>query len=107
RVLFHTPLSGRVQLSPKRDNEAIARPLSGTEGGSGPFFSPDGAWIGFVANGQLRRIPSAGGVSLKLADSGDATFNRGAWLEDGSIVYYDAPSRTLRRLRSGEVTSKV
>ena len=72
----------------------VARPLAGTEGGSGPFFSPDGAWIGFVANGQLRRIPSTGGASLKLADSVNATFNRGAWLEDGSIVYYDIATLT-------------
>ena len=50
-------------------DEVVARPLAGTEGGSGPFFSPDGASIGFVANGQLRRVPSTGGASLKLADS--------------------------------------
>ncbi|HYW31009.1 MAG TPA: hypothetical protein VE869_05825, partial [Gemmatimonas sp.] len=71
------------------------------------FFSPDGAWIGFVAKGQLRRIPSAGGASLTLEDSVDATYNRAAWLEDGSIVYYDASARTLRRLGSGDTKSKV
>ena len=106
-LVFRSPLTGLGQLYIKRRDEVVARPLAGTEGGSGPFFSPDGAWIGFVANGQLRRIPSTGGASLKLADSVDATFNRGAWLDDGSIVYYDAPTRTLRRLRSGDATSKV
>ena len=30
-------------------DELTARPLAGTEGGSGPFFSPDGATIGYVA----------------------------------------------------------
>ena len=69
--------------------------------------SPDGKWIGFVANGQLRRIPSTGGASLKLADSVDPTYNQGAWLTDGSIYYYDALSRTLRRLRPGEPTPQV
>jgi len=106
-LVFRSPLMGPGQLYIKRRDEVVARPLAGTEGGSGPFFSPDGAWIGFVANGQLRRIPSAGGASLKLADSVDALYNRGAWLEDGSIVYYDRPTLTLRRLRSGEATSKV
>ena len=106
-LVFRSPLTGLGQLYIKRRDEVVARPLAGTEGGSGPFFSPDGAWIGFVANGQLRRIPSTGGASLKLADSVDATFNRGAWLEDGSIVYYDAPTRTLRLLGSGDATSKV
>jgi serine/threonine-protein kinase len=106
-LVFRSPLTGPGQLYIKRRDEVVARPLAGTEGGSGPFFSPDGAWIGFVANGQLRRIPSTGGASLKLEDSVDATFNRGAWLEDGSIVYYDATTRTLRRLRSGDARSKV
>lgn len=106
-LVFRSPLTGPGQLYIKRRDEVVARPLAGTEGGSGPFFSPDGAWIGFVANGQLRRIPITGGASLKLADSVDATFNRGAWLEDGSIVYYDAPTRTLRLLGSGDATSKV
>ena len=106
-LVFRNPLTGPGQLYIKRRDEVVARPLAGTEGGSGPFFSPDGAWIGFVANGQLRRIPSTGGASLKLADSVDATFNRGAWLEDGSIVYYDIATHTLRRLRSGDATSKV
>ena len=106
-LVFRNPLTGPGQLYIKRRDEVVARPLAGTEGGSGPFFSPDGAWIGFVAHGQLRRIPSMGGASLKLADSVDPSFNRGAWLEDGSIVYYDLPTHTLRRLHSGDATSKA
>ncbi len=106
-LVFRSPLSGPGQLYVKRRDDVVARPLAGTEGGSGPFFSPDGAWIGFVANGQLRRVPSTGGTSLRLADSVDATFNRGAWLDDGSIAYYDATTRTLRQLRSGEANARV
>ena len=106
-LVFRNPLTGPGQLYVKRRDEVAARPLAGTEGGSGPFFSPDGAWIGFVANGQLRRVPSTGGASLKLADSVDPSFNRAAWLEDGSIIYYDAPSRTLRRAHSDDAASRV
>jgi eukaryotic-like serine/threonine-protein kinase len=106
-LVFRNPLTGPGQLYIKRRDELVARPLAGTEGGSGPFFSPDGAWIGFVAHGQLRRIPSTGGASLKLVDSVNPTFNRGAWLDDGSIIYYDLPTHTLRWLRSGDATSKT
>ncbi len=106
-LVFPNPLTGPGQLYIKRRDEAVARPLAGTEGGSGPFFSPDGAWIGFVANGQLRRIPSAGGASLKLADSIDPIFNRGAWLDDGSIIYYDLSGHTLNRLEPGDASAKV
>jgi len=106
-LVFRNPLTGPGQLYVKRRDEVVARPLTGTEGGSGPFFSPDGAWIGFFAHGQMRRIPSAGGASLKLADSVDPTFNHGAWLDDGSVVYYDIVTHTLKRIRPGEATSKV
>jgi eukaryotic-like serine/threonine-protein kinase len=104
-LVFRDPLTGPGQLYIKHRDEVTAQPLAGTEGGSGPFFSPDGAWIGFFAHGQLRRIPSTGGASLKLADSVDPEFNHGAWLEDGSIFYYDLPTHSLRRLRSGEAAS--
>jgi len=106
-LVFRNPLTGPGQLYIKHRDEVAARPLAGTEGGSGPFFSPDGAWIGFVAHGQLRKVPSTGGTSTKLAESVYPTYNQAAWLEDGSIFYYDVLTHTLRRLRSGEATSKV
>jgi serine/threonine-protein kinase len=106
-LVFRNPLAGPGQLYLKRRDEIVAHPLAGTEGGSGPFFSPDGAWIGFVANGQLRKVPSTGGTPLKLADGVDPMYNHGAWLADGSIVYYDIGPHALRLLRSGEATSRV
>lgn len=106
-LVFRNPLTGPGQLYIKRRDEIVARPLAGTEGGSGPFFSPDGAWIGFIANGQMRKVPSAGGVSIKLEESVDANYNHAAWLTDGSIVYYDFPNHSLRRLRSGETAAQV
>lgn len=45
-------------------------PMAGTRGGLGgglsPFFSPDGAWIGFFADGRLKRIPSKGGTAVNI-----------------------------------------
>ena len=106
-LVFRDPLTAPGRLYVKRRDELTARPLVGTEDGSGPFFSPDGEWIGFFAHDQLRRIPSAGGASLKLADSVDPAFNQGAWLDDGSIVFYDVTTHTLRRLRSGAAAPEV
>jgi serine/threonine-protein kinase len=106
-LVFRDPLTGPGRLYVKRRDELAPRALAGTEGGSGPFFSPDGAWIGFVAQGQLRRIPSGGGASLKLADSINPLYNQGAWLDDGSIVYYDATTHTLWRLPSGAAAPRV
>jgi hypothetical protein len=55
-------------------------PVAGTEQGSGPFFSPDGEWLGFVADGKLMKVPVVAG-SLRpfaalpswLAQAGDPT----------------------------------
>ena len=32
------------------------RALAGTEGAANPFFSPDGGWLGFFADGKLKKI---------------------------------------------------
>jgi eukaryotic-like serine/threonine-protein kinase len=62
-----------------------ARPLAGTEGAASPFFSPDGQWIGFFADGKLKKVPSSGGAVLTLAD---AQSNRGgAWGPQDTIVF--------------------
>jgi eukaryotic-like serine/threonine-protein kinase len=40
-------------------DQAEAGPIAGTEGAAGPFLSPDGAWIGFCADGALKKVPLA------------------------------------------------
>lgn len=58
-----------------------------------PAVSPDGEWIAFTANNQLRKIPRGGGSAITLADS-LATATKGvAWLDDGTIVYRDDGNR--------------
>ncbi len=68
-------------------------PLDGTERGSSPFFSWDGKWIGFFADGRLKRIPAAGGASIDIAEA--PGFSSGAsWGRDDRIVFaYGADSR--------------
>ena len=46
-----------------------ALPLPGTEGGSHPFFSPDGHWVGFFAEGKLKKTSIDGGKVLTLAEA--------------------------------------
>ena len=67
-------------------------PLAGTERGSSPFFSWDGKWIGFFADGRLKRIPAAGGASVDIAAA--PGFPSGAsWGPDDRIVFaYGADS---------------
>jgi serine/threonine-protein kinase len=61
-----------------------ATPLAGTEGGSYPFFSPDGEWVAFGAGGKLKKISIHGGPTTTLCDA-SGLFG-GAWVENGFIV---------------------
>ncbi len=69
-----------------------ATALSSTEGVRDPFFSPDGQWIGFFADGKLKKISVQGGAAVTLCD---APFDLGgSWGDDGTIVFtrnVDAP----------------
>jgi serine/threonine-protein kinase len=62
-----------------------ATELSGTENARDPFFSPDSQWIGFFADGKLKKISVQGGPAVTLCD---APIDRGgSWGEDGTIVF--------------------
>jgi len=44
---------------------------AGTENAFSPFFSPDGEWIGFFADGKLKKISVEGGAALTLCNAPD------------------------------------
>ena len=60
--------------------------IPGTEGGSHPFFSPDGVWLGFSSDsGELVRLTLTGGPPQTLTDLPGGI--RGAdWGADDTIV---------------------
>jgi len=90
-IVFRDPPAGAGQLYLKRREDLEAQPLAGTEGGTGPFFSPDGAWIGFFVRQEMRKVPVSGGTSLKLVDSINISYPGGTWLDDGSIAFHAWP----------------
>lgn len=60
-------------------------PIEGTEGADNPFFSPDGKWIAFFANGKLKKISLTGGTPETLCDApGD---RGGSWADNGKIYF--------------------
>lgn len=68
-------------------------PVAGTERGSGPFFSPDGEWIGFVADGKLLKVPVSGGQPQTLGSV--AVMAGASWGPDDTIVYTPIFNRGL------------
>jgi serine/threonine-protein kinase len=95
-LVFISERSGSRRLMLRSLDNIEPRPIAGTEGAFSPFFSPDGNWIGFFADGKLKKVPASGGVSFVLAD---APNNRGGvWLTDDSIVYTPDFTTGLRRI---------
>jgi Tol biopolymer transport system component len=78
-------------------NALTARKLPGTDGGTLPFWSPDGRDVGFVAGGQLKRIPADGtGTPAIICPAQDG---RGAtWNRDGVIVFAPTSAGPLMRV---------
>jgi len=75
---------GKVRIYTRPLQQSQLRPLAGTENAYAPFFSPAGDWIGFFAEGKLKKISVDGGAVLTLCD---APVGYGAsWGDDGTIV---------------------
>lgn len=75
------------------------RQLTITDGDAYPFWSPDGRWLGFFANGKLNKIEARGGPVVPLCD---ATNGRGGtWNEGGTIIFQRAWSEGLMKVPAG------
>ncbi len=76
--------NGKQMLASRLLNQSRGSLLAGTENGFDPFFSPDGQWIGFFADGKLKKTSVNGSAPVTLCE---ASVPRGAsWAEDGTIV---------------------
>jgi eukaryotic-like serine/threonine-protein kinase len=73
-------------------------PLKGTEGASYPFWSPDGAYVGFFANGKLEKIAIAGGEPQILATA--LSGRGGSWGTKGVIIYTADAQSSIQRINA-------
>jgi len=69
------------------------RTLPGTENAIAPFWSADGRFIGFAADGMLKKIDVVNGTVQALAD-GD-NLGLGAWNRDNTIVFVRSLGRPV------------
>ena len=64
---------------------AVTESVAGTNGATTPFFSPDGQWLGFFADGRLKKVPLEGGGVTTLTDVPSAF--GAAWPVRHTIVF--------------------
>jgi hypothetical protein len=69
-----------------------ARNLADTEGATFPFWSPDGRYLAFFADGKLRKVEVSGGPVQTICDAPSG--RGGTWNKDGVIVF--TPEAGLR-----------
>ena len=80
-----------------RDLDALEpRAIPGTEGALLPRFSPDGRWIAFTVDRQLKKVPVSGGAAVTIAEG----VSRYSW-GDGNVVVFARPSGGLQRVSAG------
>ena len=84
KLVYAARLGGVVRLFLRPIDSLQAAPIPGTENASAPFFSPDGNWVAFFADGKLKKVPLNGGPVVTLADVAD--HRGGSWAGD-TIVY--------------------
>jgi hypothetical protein len=85
RLAFPASRAGTTQIFVHHMTTRETAPLPGTEGGVLPFWSPDGAQLGFFADGRLKALTIESGT---IADLADAPAPRGAvWHPNGAIVF--------------------
>src|SRR5207247_7787033 len=82
-----------------------AQPLAGTEGASLPFWSPDSRFIGFFANGKLKKIDAAGGPPQTLCNAPNG--RGGTWNREGVIVFAPDILSPTSEEHTSELQSRV
>ena len=92
--------NGRLNL--RRLDQLVAAPIRTTEGApptSNPFFSPNGQWIGFWQNDQLKKVSVNGGSAVVLC-AADNPWGA-SWSADDSIVFGQGPRGIMRVAAAG------
>jgi serine/threonine-protein kinase len=84
---------GPTRLYLKAMHQLASTAVAGTEHASRPFFSPDGRWIGFFANGRLKKVPVSGGAPVSICDAPQP--RGGTWGPGDRIVFAPLPHSGL------------
>ena len=97
RLAYVANRGGKKQLYLRRMDRLKATPITGTEGGYGPFFSPDGQSVGFAVGTKLKKVPLSGrGIPDRQLCASDYT--GASWGSDNTIIFTADPNQGLSRI---------
>jgi len=100
-VVAERDASGNHRLAMRSLDQSEFRPVHGTESARAPFFSPDGQWLAFFADGKLKKIAVQGGAPVTLCDA-PSPIRGASWGDDGGIIAgFNQGSSGLVRIPSG------
>lgn len=71
-------------------------PLVGTEGAEYPFWSPDGRFVGFFADGKLKKVEASGGPVQILTDAPSG--RGGTWNRADVILFSPTPGSGIYQI---------
>ena len=101
-----TDASGQSCLWIRPLSSSEAQRLDGSDGALLPFWSPDSQFIGFWADGKLKKIPRSGGVPEVIYNVPEIA--QGAWGPDGTVLFAKAVNSPIFRVSSnGGVATPV
>jgi Tol biopolymer transport system component len=100
RVTFSAKeANGKRLLWLRSLDETTARPIPGTEGATWPFWSADGRFLAFFADGKLKKVDVAGAPPLILCDANRG--RPGSWNRDGVILFSPDSTGAVHRVSAG------
>ena len=91
-----TDSTGRNRIWVRPLNALQAHALAGTEGTKRGFWSPDGKYIAFFADGKLMKVDVSGGPPQKICDA--PTGSDGTWSPEGVILFDGTGNDPIRRV---------
>jgi Tol biopolymer transport system component len=106
-LAFTAEADGQYKVYVRPLDTTVARALPGTEGAQYPFWSPDSRYLGFFANGKIRKIQVAGGGGPPVALCDAPEVKGASWGSQGVIVFAPNFNTSIHRVSEsgGEATA--
>jgi Tol biopolymer transport system component len=106
RIAFAANRAAMSALWVQSLDSLTAQPLEGTDRAYNPFWSPDSRFIGFFADGKLKKVAAAGGPVQNVADVRQLAAGA-TWNDNGDILFSTVPGPILRVADTGGPVSPV